>query len=169
MSIKSFVLYIAVMLLIALTLFNFYALITARKRKSTAKGSYHFEMDAIESKLLRLMKERGLNFSIVRRFMNDRGDGIIFVSDPENRKAAIAMKDDIELFSFEDLEDAGKEYLKNEKDKTLGSRVYAVISGTRIEYTIGSKPFNPRGLMGKVIYETTEEFFKELETILKAK
>ncbi len=163
----NLVLYIVVLFLIALTLFNLYAMLTSKRRRINALSSYRSEMQVIEEKLLKLMKERGLDFSLVRRFMNDRGNGIILASDPDKKKAAIAMKDDIELFSFSELEDAGAEYIKSEKGKPVCSKVFAQISGTRFEYTIGSRPFYPRSPLGKVVYETTEEFARALEKILE--
>ena len=138
MNIKDILMYILLMVLIAVTLFNFYAMITSKKRRARSAASYQQEMGTIENNLLKLMKERALNFTTVKRLMNDKGEGIIVVTDPDKRKAAIGMRGDIELFSFEDLESAGKEYLQGEKGKLLGSRVYAVISGTKYEYTIGS-------------------------------
>lgn len=166
MNIKDILMYILLMVLIAVTLFNFYAMITSKKRRARSAASYQQEMGTIENNLLKLMKERALNFTTVKRLMNDKGEGIIVVTDPDKRKAAIGMRGDIELFSFEDLESAGKEYLRGEKGKLLGSRVYAVISGTKYEYTIGSRPFRPKGPLGKVVYDTTEEFHAELERII---
>lgn len=168
MNIKDFLMYILLMILIAFTIFNFYALLTSKKRRAKSAASYYQEMGTIEDSLLKLMKERALNFTTVKRLMNDKGQGIVIVTDPEKRKAAIGMRGDTELFSFEDLEDAGKEYLHGEKKgKVLGSRVYAVISGTRFEYTIASKPFSPKGPFGKVLYQTTEEFYDELMRIIE--
>ena len=162
MNIKDILMYILLMVLIAFTLFNFYAMMTSKKRRARSAASYQQEMGTIENNLLKLMKERALNFTTVKRLMNDK----IVVTDPEKRKAAIGMRGDIELFAFEDLESAGKEYLQGEKGKILGSRVYAVISGTKYEYTIGSRPFRPKGPLGKVVYDTTEEFHTELERII---
>ena len=45
----------------------------------------------------------------------------------------------------------------NEKDVTINDETWT--------YTFASKPFNPKGIIGKVIYETTEEFAQELKDI----
>ena len=104
------------MVLIAVTLFNFYAMITSKKRRARSAASYQQEMGTIENNLLKLMKERALNFTTVKRLMNDKGEGIIVVTDPDKRKAAIGMRGDIELFSFEDLESAGKSTYRERRE-----------------------------------------------------
>ena len=79
--------YILLMVLIAFTIFNFYALLTSKKRRAKSAASYYQEMGTIEDRLLRMMKERALNFTTVKRLMNDKGV-TVFLSAPVERIAA---------------------------------------------------------------------------------
>ena len=166
---KELITNILLIIMIAFIAFNFYMTISLKKKRKTSEDSYRKEMDAIEDNLIKLMKERSLNFTTVRHFMNDRSQGIIFVSDPEKRKAAIGMREDTAFFSFDELEDAGKIYEEDGKGKIQSAKIFAVIDGTRYEYDIATKPFRKNGMFGKVIYKTAEDFAGELEKILKEK
>lgn len=167
MSIKDILSYILLMILIAFTLLNFYALLTSKKRRAASTMKYNTEMSTIESNLLRIMKERALNFTMVRRFMNDKGQGIILVADMEKRIAAIGMTGDTELFSFGELTDAHADFTKGKRRYHTAS-VTAVIRGVDITYEIGTRPFFRRGIIGKVIYETAGEFNASLWEIINA-
>ena len=167
MNIKDFLMYILLMILIAFTIFNFYALLTSKKRRAKSAASYYQEMGTIEDSLLKLMKERALNFTTVKRLMNDKGQGIVIVTDPEKRKAAIGMRGDTELFSFDELTDAHADFTKGKRRYHTAS-VTAVIRGVDITYEIGTRPFFRRGIIGKVIYETAGEFNASLWEIINA-
>ena len=110
------------MILIALTIFNFMALFNSKKRKMTGKMTYQATIWPIEKKLMAYMKERALDFTIVQRMVNDLGDGIIFVADPKNRKAAVAMANDMLTFSYDELE-AAERYYDLEGKKTVAAYV----------------------------------------------
>ncbi len=165
MNIKDILLYILLMVLIALTLLNFYAMLTSKKRRAQSARSYQMEMSEVEGRLLKLMKERALNFTEVWRFMNDKGEGIVLVTDPEKRMAAIGMRGDTELFSFDDITDARADFTKSGRRYREAS-VTATIRGTEYTYQIGTKPFWRKGIIGKVVYQTAEEFTAALWKII---
>ena len=98
MTITSILTYILALFLIAFTLFNLYATMTAKKRKQISSASFKVLCNEIEKELIKLQKEKGLNFSYVKRMANDQNNVIIFVKDLDKKFAAIAMKDDIKLF-----------------------------------------------------------------------
>ena len=164
MTITSILTYILALFLIAFTLFNLYATMTAKKRKQISSASFKVICNEIEKELIKLQKEKGLNFSYVKRMANDQNNVIIFVKDLDKKFAAIAMKDDIKLFSFSDIKDVKTQYEKSNK-KILSAKVDVTINDETWTYTFASKPFNPKGIIGKVIYETTEEFAQELKAI----
>lgn len=158
--------YVLLMILIALTIFNFMALFNSKKRKMTGKMTYQATIWPIEKKLMAYMKERALDFTIVQRMVNDLGDGIIFVADPKNRKAAVAMANDMLTFSYDELE-AAERYYDLEGKKTVAAYVVLTVNGTMYRYDIATKRFNPKGLVGKVLYDTTEEFYSKAHAILE--
>ncbi len=160
--------YILCFALVIFTVFNFIALISAKKRKAVGNRSYQAIIWPIEQRLLKYMKERGLDYSIVKRMINDKGEGIIFVSDPKNKVAAVAMSDDTLHFHFSELENVER-YYQLEGKKTTGAMVVLTVDGTDYKYMIASSKFNPRGLLGKVLYDTTEDFYSVVHAILEDK
>jgi len=158
MTFTQIMAYVFVMFLIAVTLYNLYAMLTARSRKKFATSSYAAEMNKIEKKLLGDMKSRGLEFDKVDRFMNDKAEGIICCYDTKRKVFAVAMSGDTLLEKAECLEGVRKEYVQKGR-KTLSSAVILTVSGTECTYPIGTKPFRPWGVIGKVVYDTTEEFY----------
>lgn len=164
MTINSILTYILALFLIAFTLFNLYATMTAKKRKQISSASFKVLCNEIEKELIKLQKEKGLNFSYVKRMANDQNDVIIFVKDIDKKMAAIAMKDDIKLFSFYSLKDVKTLYEKKGK-KILNAKIDVTIDNDTWTYTFASKPFNPKGILGKVIYDTTVEFKDELNKL----
>ena len=164
MTINSILTYILALSLIAFTLFNLYATMTAKKRKQISSASFKVLCNEIEKELIKLQKEKGLNFSYIKRMANDQNDVIIFVKDIDKKMAAIAMKDDIKLFSFSSLKDVKTLYEKKGK-KILNAKIDVTIDNDTWTYTFASKPFNPKGILGKVIYDTTVEFKDELNKL----
>lgn len=164
MTITSIFTYIIALVLIAFTLFNLYATLTAKKRKQISSASFRVLCNQIEEELIKLQKQRGLNFSYIKRMANDQNDVIIFVKDIDKKMAAIAMKDDIKLFSFSALKDVKTLYEKKGK-KILNAKIDVTIDDDTWTYTFASKPFNPKGILGKVIYDTTVEFKDELNSL----
>ncbi len=164
MTINSILTYILALFLIAFTLFNLYATMTAKKRKQISSASFKVLCNEIEKELIKLQKEKGLNFSYVKRMANDQNNVIIFVKDLDKKFAAIAMKDDIKLFSFSSLKDVKTLYEKKGK-KILNAKIDVTIDNDTWTYTFASKPFNPKGILGKVIYDTTVEFKDELNKL----
>ena len=161
MTITSILTYIFALILIAFTLFNLYATLTAKKRKQISSSSFRVLCNEIEKELINIQKQRNLNFSYIKRMANDQNNVIIFVKDVDKKVAAIAMKDDIKVFSFSSLKDAKTLYEKKGK-KILSAKVDVTIDDTTWTYTFSSKPFNPKGILGKIIYDTTIEFKDEL-------
>lgn len=166
MTITQIVMYIIALFLIALTLFNLFATITAKKRKALSKSDYARKMDEIEKKLLLIQSQRNLDFKGIKRMVNDQDEGIVLVWDDEKKTGAIGMKDDQLVFSYSDICEVKKEYVKQGK-KITSAKVKLTIGNEVYTYTFGSKPFSPRGIIGKVVYETTEEFASELERMKK--
>lgn len=164
MTIASIFTYIIALVLIAFTLFNLYATLTAKKRKQISSASFRVLCNQIEEELIKLQKQKGLNFSYIKRMANDQNDVIIFVKDIDKKMAAIAMKDDIKLFSFSALKDVKTLYEKKGK-KILNAKIDVTIDDDTWTYTFASKPFNPKGILGKVIYDTTVEFKDELNSL----
>lgn len=164
MTITSIFTYIIALVLIAFTLFNLYATLTAKKRKQISSASFRVLCNQIEEELIKLQKQKGLNFSYIKRMANDQNDVIIFVKDIDKKMAAIAMKDDIKLFSFSALKDVKTLYEKKGK-KILNAKIDVTIDDDTWTYTFASKPFNPKGILGKVIYDTTVEFKDELNSL----
>ena len=167
MSGSSVFMYIIALLLIGITGINLYATMTSKKRKDTANKSYHKIIWPIEERLLSEMKSRGLEYTVVKRMLNDQDQGIIFCADNVKRKAVIAMADSSIHFDFEDLKDSKVEYNTQGK-KVLRAEVSATIKDTVYTYEIASKEFNPRSIIGKVLHGTAEDFAKALEDIRKS-
>ena len=137
MTITSILTYILALFLIAFTLFNLYATMTAKKRKQISSASFKVLCNEIEKELIKLQQEKGLNFSYVKRMANDQNNVIIFVKDLDKKFAAIAMKDDIKLFSFSDIKDVKTQYEKSNK-KILSAKVDVTINDETWTYTFAS-------------------------------
>lgn len=166
MAASDIFMYIIALLLIGITGVNLYATMTSKKRKDKSNQSFQKIIWPIEERLLSEMKGRGLEYTVVRRLLNDQDQGIIFCSDPKNRKAVIAMADSSVHFSFDELKDS-KVIYETQGKKVLRADVHVIINDTVYTYEIASKEFNPRSLMGKVLYETAEELANLLEDIRK--
>lgn len=164
MTVSSILTYILCLVLIAFTLFNLYALLTSKRKKALSNQSYAASMAPIEKKLLEIQKQRGVAFDKVKRMVNDQNEAIILVSDSKQRIAAIGMKDDTLIFPFSEIVDVKKEYTRKNK-KVLSGKIVLTLKDSSYTYTIASKPFNPKGLIGKVLYDTIEEFASELNAL----
>lgn len=149
--------YIIALALIAFTIFNLLATSTAKKRQKSSKQSYQAAIWPIEKRLLSVMKSRGSDYTVVKRMVSDLGNGIIFAYDPKKGECVIGMADDTLIFNSSDIVNAKTNYLQKGK-KVLKADVILTLSDAEYTYEIAAKPFNPKGLIGKVLYDTTEEF-----------
>lgn len=156
MEFKSILMYGLALLLIGITGINLYITMTAKGRRDKSKNSFHKVIWPIEERLLSEMKGRGLNYTVVRRLLNDKDQGIIFASDPEKRKAVIAMADSSLHFDFADLKES-KALYKQRGNKVEKAEVRVTIKDSTYIYEIASREFNPKSFLGKVLYETAEE------------
>ena len=164
MTFSSVLTYILFLIIIAITLFNLYATITAKKRKQISSQSFQVKCKEIEDELLKIQKQNKLDFSYIKRMANDQDEVIILVKDLKNKVAAIAMKDDIKTFFFSSFRGANCFYEKSNK-KILSAKVEVTINDDIFTYNFGTKPFRQNGIIGKVIIETCEEFVKALNDI----
>lgn len=105
MTLSNILIYLVVIILIAFTLLNLYSTMTAKKRKAVANAKYQQALKPVEQKLLKLQKERNLNFDKVKRLINDEGNAIIFASDSKALITVIGMAEDTLLFKNSELAD----------------------------------------------------------------
>lgn len=169
MAFKNIITYILIMALIAVTLFNIYATATAKRRRKNAFQSYHAAMQPVEDKLLKHMKEFGLNYNKVKRLMTNNDEAVILAYDEKNDSGAIAMADDVLYFKKAELKSVEKAYTAEEHGKhVLKAEIKIGYNDTLYTYTMADKPFNPKGMMGKVISETVESFYDFINDIIKA-
>ena len=164
MTLSNILIYLVVIILIAFTLLNLYSTMTAKKRKAVANAKYQQALKPVEQKLLKLQKERNLNFDKVKRLINDEENAIIFASDSKALITAIGMAEDTLLFKNSELADVKKLY-ENQGKKVLSAKIEIKVNSLCYTYNIGTRPFNPKGFIGKVIYEDTEELYTLLNQI----
>ena len=98
--------------------------------------------------------------------MNDQGQGIFIVYDAENAVGAIAMKDSTIHFRKDELKEAEQHYETISKRKVKSASVEVRINDDTYVYKIGTKPFNPKGIIGRVVRETAEEMTDTLNGII---
>ena len=156
--------YILALILIAITLFNLYATSTSKTRKTYSPGQYQQIMAPIETALLKEMKKRSLNFSKVKRLMTYKDEGIILGYDTKNKMFAVAMGNHIIIDPSSELKDVRKVYETSGKN-VLGAKVILAIKDEEYTYAIATKKFNPKGIIGKVVYDTTEDFYNFMEEV----
>ena len=168
MSFGSIIMYIVAMILIAVTLFNLYATATSKKRRNFSKAKYGEIMGPVENALLKEMKKRKLNFDKVKRLMTYDDEALILGHDTEKKVFAIAMAGQIVIEQDSILNDVKKVYETSGK-KVLSSKVILDIGEDIYTYDIATKPFNPKGIIGKVVYDTTEDFYNFMDGIKQAK
>ncbi|MCR5732298.1 MAG: hypothetical protein K6G51_05120, partial [Sphaerochaetaceae bacterium] len=87
--------YIVSTILIAIILLNVIAELTSKKRRAKYSSDYRTIMQELDNKLLEAMEEHGVNFTEVKRFVNDAGEGIVVVRDLKKKAFGIATKDEL--------------------------------------------------------------------------
>ncbi len=156
--------YIIFLVLLALTIFNLFATLSAKKRKNKAAYDYNRVMKPLDDKLLKAMKERKIEFTAVQRFVNDLGEGIVIVRDLERKIFGIATADHLIIEGYSSLEEVkgiyekkGMRVPKAEVEATIGDTVYT--------FVIASRPFFPRGLIGSILRDSYNELVDLLQGI----
>lgn len=168
MSFTNFLTYVIVLILIIITVINLYVTLGSKKRKQKAISSYQNAMLPVEKSLLELEKQKKLKFDKVKKLVNDEGSAIIFVSDTKQDFNAIAMKDDLLSFRSEELKNVRKLYEEDGK-KISFMKIEVLVNNVFYTYTIASRPFNPKGFFGKVLYEDADTLFSLLSSLIKIK
>lgn len=158
----------AVVVLIIITVINLYVTLGSKKRKQKAVLSYQNAMLPVEKSLLELEKQKKLKFDKVKKLVNDEGAAIIFVSDTKQDFHAIAMKDDLLSFKGEEIKNVKKLYEENGR-KISFMKIEVLVNNISYTYTIASRPFNPKGFFGKVLYEDADTLYSLLSSIIRIK
>ncbi len=156
--------YIIFLVLLAFTIFNLFATATAKKRKGKAAYDYNRVMKPLDDKLLKAMKERGINFTEVKRFVNDLGEGYVVVKDLEKRMFGIATAEHLIIEEYSSLEEVEGIYEKKGM-RVSKAEVAATIGETVYTFIVASRPFFPRGLIGSILRETYNDLYDYLDGI----
>ena len=156
--------YIIFLLLLGLTIFNLFAMISAKKRKSRAAYDYNRVMKPLDDKLLKAMKERKIEFTAVQRFVNDLGEGIVVVRDLKKKVFGIATAEHLIIESYSALEEVKGIYEKSGM-KVPKAEVEASIGDTVYTFVIASRPFFLKGLIGSILRESYNDFIDLLQSI----
>lgn len=163
-SIMGTIGYIISSILIMIILLNVIAELTSKKRRSRYAEDYRTIMKELDDKLLEAMEERGINFTEVKRFVNDNGEGIVVVRDLKKKYFGIATKDELIIDKDSAIEEIRSIYEKKGL-RVHRAEVEITVSENRYNFIIAESPFFPRGLLGSIIRDCHKELLSYLEVI----
>ena len=149
--------YILLMLLIALTLFNIYALGTKKKRDQNNEAKYNAIFAPIDNSILKLGKDwKG---SLTKRLITDKEEGIVCVRDDSRKRAVIAWDGGLRTFKFSQFKGA-----ELERDDE-GVRILVHIEGESITLSAVSDKFKKKSFVYKTVEKMAEDFVEFLSVI----
>jgi hypothetical protein len=163
MNVSSIIQYVLLVLLVAITLLNIYALTVGKKKKQQATANYKQTLRDLELKAYDLMKEHKLSFDEKHGYINDSGSGILLTFDNEKQMAGITLSDEFYLFPFSDFVDCKQTYETLQNKKLSNISVEIETKDSIITLLFGLKAWRPNSYLGKFLLSDTQEFC----TILK--
>lgn len=149
--------YILLMLLLAFTLFNIYAMSTKKKRDQNNEAKYNALFAPIDNAILRLGKDWKGNPT--SRLITDKEEGIVCVRDDNRKRAVIAWDGDLRVFKFNEFKGAEIEEDDN------GLRILVHIEGETITLVANSAKFKKKSFIYKTVKNMAEGFVSFLMAI----
>ncbi len=158
--------YVVYMLLLAVLLFNLYALFTSQKRKKRSMEDFKRQQGELARIALDVGKKNGLKFDLSETYMNDKGRAIFATIDKRKRVLGMFYGDDVQLIPYDDIqsievvEDGDENYVNSIsidielKDKTLS-------------YPFATERRKRKAWVTKFILKDTAEFVTKLKGLNK--
>lgn len=154
----NIVMYIVLLIVLAFTVYNFIATSSLKGRNKKNKAKFDALFAPVETSLLEEQKKRKCNFGKVVRILNDREQPIVIVRDDAKRIGAIAMRDFLEVFSFDDVKNAT--VVKDDKNN---ASVKVQIAEKVFTFDISTKGYSKHSFTGKLCQDMANSFVEAFE------
>lgn len=154
----NIVMYIVLLIVLAFTVYNFIATSSVKGRNKANRAKYNALFAPVEEALLEEQKRRKCCFGKVVRILNDREQPIVVVRDDTRRIGAIAMKDFLEVFSFDDVKNA-----RIENDGRNNASVKVQIREDIFTFDISTKGYSKHSFTGKLCRDMANWFVEALD------
>lgn len=158
MSFTSILQYFFLVLLILVTLANFYSLTFGKKRKQQGKTLYQQTLRQLQEKARDEMKTWKLSFEEQRGYFNDANEGILLAFDNKAQVVGIILKDSFFHFAYADLVSCTRHYDTLTNKKITNIHVVVETKEEYITLLFGTRSYKPNSYLGKFILEDSQEF-----------
>lgn len=162
MSTMKIVQYILLVLLAALTIFNFYYFTVGRKRKNAAKVQYQQTLGIIERQAVTIVKREKLPIATQMGYLNDRNQGILLTFDKAGEMAAIFLDGEHHIITSDQFVKASQHYDEDGPNKITNVTVEVETTDSLLSLSFGDGSYRPSSYLGKFILEDSKDFCDRL-------
>ncbi len=162
MSAMKIIQYILLVLLAALTVFNFYYFTVGRKRKGMAKAQYQQTLGIIERQAVAIVKREILPIETQMGYLNDRNQGILLTFDKAGQMAAIFLDGEHHIITADQFVKASQRYDQDGPKKITNVTVEVETVDSLLSLNFGGGSYRPTSYLGKFILEDSKDFCDRL-------
>ncbi len=153
--------YVVYMLLLAILLFNLYAMFTSQKRKKKASADMRRQQGELAAKAVELGKKKHLNFDASETYMNDKGRVIFATIDKKKRVLGIFYDEEAHIIPYDDM--LSIEVVSEADDKYVYSISVEITCPERIlSYPFATEKRRKKAWISNFITKDANEFVTKL-------
>ncbi len=153
--------YVVYMLLLAILLFNLYAMFTSQRRKKKASADMRRQQSELATKAVELGKKEHLKFDASETYMNDKGRVIFATIDKKKRVLGIFYDEDSHLIPYDDMKSI--EVVSETDDKYVYSISVEITCPERIlSYPFATEKRRKKSWISNFITKDAQEFVTKL-------
>jgi hypothetical protein len=160
MAFSKIIQYILFVALILLTVFNFYALTTGRKKKIKGEQTFKQILIDLENKAFSEMKKNHVVFDEKHGYLNDANQGFFLTFDSKNRKMGITLKEEFYLIAYDEVISCEVKNDPLPKGLVTNVRVELETKDDLLVFVFGTKKWKTKSHWGAFLLADAQEFCK---------
>ena len=158
MTFPKIIQYILFAALILLTVFNFYALTTGRKKKLKGEETFKKILRDLENKTFVEMKKNHISFDEKHGYINDANQGFFLSFDSKKRKMGIATNDEFFLLDYDEVVSCEVKSDPLAKGLVTNVRIELETKDDQLVFVFGTKEWKPKSRWGAFLLSDAQEF-----------
>ncbi|AEV29792.1 hypothetical protein SpiGrapes_2005 [Sphaerochaeta pleomorpha str. Grapes] len=158
MSFSKIIQYILFVALVLLTVFNFYALTTGRKKKLKGEETFKKILRDLENRVFSEMKKNHISFDEKHGYINDTNQGFFLAFDSKNRKMGIATNDEFFLLGYDEVVSCGVKSDPLQRGLVTNVRVELETKEDLLVFVFGTKKWKTKSHWGAFLLSDAQEF-----------
>ncbi len=158
--------YILLIVLIAITIINFYSFTIGKKIKKNNELQFLLLQKKLEEKSLKIIEKEKILVNSKHFFVSDINEGFLLILDNAKKLVLIISDDTYNTYLAKDIV-ACKSIFKKNKNVLLQSSSIIETNDSEYEFTFGTKKRKANSVLGKFIIDTTDQFTDLINDFIK--